>query len=694
MELSKSKSLLAKLMATENLHIEQRNVSTASFDVSERILTIPVLNDKITTYQYDLFIGHEVGHALFTPIEGMRKAREMKLSRSVMNVVEDSRIERKIKQKYPGIRHSFYAAYKELLDLDFFGTLGKSINDLSFIDRINLHCKCGIDLGIVFCDEEKALLNAVENTTTYDDVISVAQEVVEYMRAHKQVAVERHDDESAVFTADADDVEYGDGEIDEQQGFDNECDEEEDSDEVDVGKNNSGGNTGEIVAETDEEYNKNRHKLFSDKCRNYVYGNVPNLDIKSVVIDYKTILQQHRQFITDHNNNYPSNKNTGTDTKELLKFRADSKNIVSYLVKEFELRKNANQMKRAGVAKTGELNMSKVYSYAYNEDIFKKLTIMPDGKSHGLVMFIDWSGSMHPHLDNTIRQLLNLVMFCKAVSIPYEVYAFTQTYKDRLPNWEARYNKTQDCTPGNMVLSKFNLMNLLSSRMGSVDFNYAAAIMLAMTKRYIIRPDWICLSGTPLNEAIVAAMNIVPKFKLDNKLQVVNTVFLTDGDGSNSHRTWGDDGKENRYYQSNTVYVIRDPVTKHEERMVDTNDLTQVYIKLLKARTDAKILGFYILHSREFGNLMYNYVHQKRVLSSEVDKLKSSFRKSKYQIMTTAGYDEYYLLRAEGLDEEDPDEIKVSTEATTRGFVSAFSKFNNCRKSNRVVLNRFIGMIS
>ena len=38
-----------------------------------------------------------------------------------------------------------------------------------------------------------------------------------------------------------------------------------------------------------------------------------------------------------------------------------------------------------------------------NSDLFKKSTIVPNGKSHGIVMFLDWSGSMSDNLDNTIN---------------------------------------------------------------------------------------------------------------------------------------------------------------------------------------------------------------------------------------------------------------------------------------------------
>ena len=128
MELIQSKSLLAKLMATENLTVEQRKVQTASFDVQNRILTLPILDAKISPFLYDLFLGHEVGHALNTPLEGLVKAKEEKISRSVINVVEDSRIERKIKNKYPGIRISFVKGYRELIEKDFFGTAGADLN--------------------------------------------------------------------------------------------------------------------------------------------------------------------------------------------------------------------------------------------------------------------------------------------------------------------------------------------------------------------------------------------------------------------------------------------------------------------------------------------------------------------------------------------------------------------------------------
>ena len=146
MSLFEQKSLLAKLMATENMIIRQDNVPTASFDILNRVLTVPILDRNLSKEVYDLFMGHECGHALWTPVDGMKKAKADKVNMSILNVVEDSRIERKIKNKYPGIKAPFIRAYNELYERDFFGTNEKNLDEFNFIDRVNLHCKIGAAL--------------------------------------------------------------------------------------------------------------------------------------------------------------------------------------------------------------------------------------------------------------------------------------------------------------------------------------------------------------------------------------------------------------------------------------------------------------------------------------------------------------------------------------------------------------------
>ena len=62
------KSQLARLLATEDIVVEHKNVDCAQFDVRRRVLTLP-LWEKASYNVYDMLVGHEVGHALFTPDE-------------------------------------------------------------------------------------------------------------------------------------------------------------------------------------------------------------------------------------------------------------------------------------------------------------------------------------------------------------------------------------------------------------------------------------------------------------------------------------------------------------------------------------------------------------------------------------------------------------------------------------------------
>ena len=714
MELIQSKSLLAKLMATENLIVEQRNVSTASFDVKNRVLTVPVLDKNISGYLYDLFMGHEVGHALYTPLDGLMKAHEEKIPSGIMNVVEDARIEKKVKNKYPGIRSSFIRAYRELIEKDFFGTAGTDLNDLNFIDRVNLYTKGGATQGIKFTPYEQSLVQLIEGTETYDDVMAVARLVADYMKKqaeeHKKLHPEEFEEDEdgdyeGIDTDGYDDSDEFD-ELDEENHQDGNSGEEnpnaknDDQDaELDSGDQAGGTEVSEHEAletksYTDEAFRKNEKKLYATDGSTHYYGNIPKVNLADAIVSHKALWKRYRES-TDS----PYCYKKGIDTEKFMKLRNDSKKVVGYLAKEFELRKNADQLKRATIAKTGDLNMSKIYSYQLTDDIFKKMTVVPGAKSHGLVMFLDWSGSMSNHLENTIKQLINLVMFCKKVNIPYDVYAFSAEYDEP-------YN--QPLIEGDIVLSRFKLLNLLSSKMTAAEFTYAGSALVQMSEfRRGWKPTWFQKGGTPLNEAVISAMTIVPEFQKQYKLQIVNTVFLTDGEGHSNKEVFYRDSKGNMRdgttneeidydsidWRAHRKLVLRDPITKNQE-FVDNaynRELTASYIKMLKARTNCNIVGFYVLAGRELGRELHYFYPNNYMLH---DKIKAEFRKNKSLTVTNAGFDEYYLLKTEALDTDEDVSFEVKENATTRGLVSAFSKFAGNRLNNRVVLNRFIGLIS
>ena len=175
-------------------------------------------------------------------------------------------------------------------------------------------------------------------------------------------------------------------------------------------------------------------------------------------------------------------------------------------------------------------------------------------------MFLDWSGSMANHIDNTVKQLFALVMFCKKVNIPFEVYTFVDG--DIIDEIGGRSNKTV-LKRGDIICREFKLVNILSSKMSAVEFSKAGAIMTFLGKHPRYAPKWMYMHGTPLNEAIISAFNIIPEFKSYYKLQIVNTVFLTDGAGHSLNRMWDwnpeKDIEEEVYIDSSTITVFVDP---------------------------------------------------------------------------------------------------------------------------------------
>ena len=97
------KSQLAKLLATEDIIVEHKKVETAEFNVQTRVLTLPMW-EKASNGVIDMLVGHEVGHALYTPNTEWWK--EVQIPQQFVNVVEDARIEKLIKRRYEAVSYT------------------------------------------------------------------------------------------------------------------------------------------------------------------------------------------------------------------------------------------------------------------------------------------------------------------------------------------------------------------------------------------------------------------------------------------------------------------------------------------------------------------------------------------------------------------------------------------------------------
>ena len=177
--------MLARLLATENIRVEHNaSAETAMFDIKNRVLVLPVW-DSMTESMYDMLVGHEVSHALHTPMDEWDEAtKDMFVCQrrnfmQVCNVVEDARIERLIKDRFPGLKRDFSKAYTELHDRDLFEITGKDLSEMSLIDRLNLEFKLGL-FGLVqvpFSADERTYVTRMADTKTFADVLELATDL-------------------------------------------------------------------------------------------------------------------------------------------------------------------------------------------------------------------------------------------------------------------------------------------------------------------------------------------------------------------------------------------------------------------------------------------------------------------------------------------------------------------------------------
>ena len=173
-------------MATENITVIHKKIPTAYFDVKNRILACPTFKEDMSNELYDLFMGHEVGHALYTPYEGLHSTlKKNKTLKGYLNVIEDVRIEKGIRNKYAGLRKSFYKAYDELMQRDFFGLKGRDLQTLALIDKINLITKCGSRVSIDLNEEETEWLKKAESCKTWEDVVEVSEALYNWSKENE-----------------------------------------------------------------------------------------------------------------------------------------------------------------------------------------------------------------------------------------------------------------------------------------------------------------------------------------------------------------------------------------------------------------------------------------------------------------------------------------------------------------------------
>jgi hypothetical protein len=567
--INQKKSILAKLLAQENITVEFASGKTAKFHLESRTLSLPIFKDGLSKQIYNLFIGHEVGHAIHSPYEGLIAAQKESVSHTILNIVEDARIEKLIKREYPGLKSDFFYGYKELFSEGFFGhNIQIEINNLNFLDRFNVFMKCGTFFDAInFSDKEKKLVEEGLNLKTWDDVVILSKKIQSYMKEHPKPEPEDTSENS------------------ENLG------ENGDSENFEITENVNDDPNDDITSMTQENIDKALQRYIDHekkKVHNLYVPDVPMKLIETGVITYKDIFRNIPSKLYD---------NDVVGKTKFKEYKRKNEKVINYYIQIFNRLKNAKELKTIQFNKTGNLDLLRIHEYAYSSDIFTKNEITNKGQSHGLVLFLDWSISMNDDIQYSLEHLFTLIDFCRAIKIPYEVYLFTSG--DNIFNVK-KYK--------NIYIEPLKILNIFSSKMtnrehlnmfhlifGLIQRNLMSINNISTNMKYI--QELFQMGGTPLNETKILTSKLVNHFQTSNKVDIVNTVFITDGEGQ----------RMNQYYNESEILSQIDPEFSNlylhhiKTGLVKKIPLDNLYeeqttfiYEILKSSFDGNVIGFYL----------------------------------------------------------------------------------------------------
>ena len=376
---------------------------------------------------------------------------------------------------------------------------------------------------------------------------------------------------------------------------------------------------------------------------------------------------------------------TWRDQESYKNFLSETKKVTAVMAKEFEMRKAAYQYSRSQTSRSGSINVNKLYSYKYSDDIFKRVTQLADAKSHGMIMLVDYSGSMGGVIGSIIKQILNLTMFCKKVNIPFEVYGFT--------TGSANKDRTWVYQPNSIDVNNVRVMELINSSMSKSEYEeayetmYYQAISFGYSNPFCGAYDH--LSGTPLNEVLSGWNHVITKFKRKYAIQKIINVILTDGEAAALH-------------VNSSIADAAAPRTKGFAINVDgkllkssnSRGTTKAFVNNFK-NYDCISIGYFLAESSyEFnGAIGRSTGVWDKVYFAQMRKLVSKNRFASFDNVN--GYDRYFILRSDSRSlNTDNDEFEVRDNAKSSEIANAFKKYANSKKTNRVLATQFAQTIA
>ena len=728
------KESLAKLLAQEDLIVEHRKVDTAQFNVETRVLTLPMWQHN-SNLVIDMLIAHEVGHALYTP-NRWDFVKEVPLS--FVNVTEDVRIEKLMKRRYEGLPKTFFGGYNVLAEEDFFQVEDVNWDVLNIADKVNLHYKIGNFIDVPFNSDEAVFRDDALHLETFEDAIELAKRMHAYAKEQIEQRKQQQQEEEKIEAMEVpvegrpdlgeDNTEYpledlSTGKTPQEPTEEGEGVEAEKAEPESVGGKEAGRGNGPSGAQYSADEVQTADTLAeaiedlaqtNTSVTEYSYIELPEKVSSKTFVSNQEVSDYIEQFYASKENvsldpddfvddydyrmaQYTTNVLREAD-KEYNQYKKEAQKEVSYLVKEFEMKKAADGYARQTISRTGVLNTGLLHTYKYNDDIFRKITTIPDAKSHGLIFNIDWSGSMSNALAATIKQVLSLVSFCRKVGIAYDVYSFTDAYET-----SDRYAYKEDPKFKNKVICRnFNMVNLLTSKSNNRTHAKQAKNLYRIAASFCNRsggvPHKMGLGGTPLDESMIAMNEIIPAFKKKTGAQKVHVVNLTDGEGYGI--SYGQTITTG--YNSDEQHVVarrigsrtrlRDRQTGQTYQFDDDNyGHTKTFVTLLRNRfPECSFMNIRLCNGGDWSRFKRECLGYDN--PEGYAKADAQWKKTKSFICTSSAYTIQYALSIGALSNDA--EFEVVEDATKAQIRSAFKKSLNAKKMNKKILSSFIEQIA
>ena len=722
----KNTDQLAKLLATENITVTRNpSMSTAAFDTENRVLHLPVwkeASDELAS----MLTGHEVGHALWTDNDCWESdiMRHGVWSKQYFNVIEDVRIDKLIQQKYPGLKKDYAKGKVELFKSGFFGTSDlDEIQEMSLMNRLNLRFKVGPQLGIKFSEAEQRFVDAAEKLESWEDVVKLTDDLIDFIRAGDEDEEDEQEDGNAPGESDdsGDEEEtedLGGGSSDTDEGEEEESDEsesasqsgeseeEDESDEAipsdaETEENAEQGgsafdNSPLEDIETQEAYDSNLETLIDDSVQAYYQVNFPS-ELPPIVGHKEIVALCEEKLSRDPTE---ESKSRDLNANYYSRFKKNFKSSINHMAREFEMRKKATEFARTTYSKSGVIDTVKMNNYKFSDDIFLRMSDVKEGKSHGFIIYVDWSGSMSNWLKPTGEQLLLLVEFCRKVNVPFEVYAFQRDYAGPCENYKRKN------IVGEFEFANFFLLNFFSSTMSRSQHNSMAEYFLGMCNamsgwggfQHWWVPSECMLSGTNLDATILHHPVIHASFRKEKRVDIVNTFFLTDGDSHSSEFIYDSEyGVQIRDFglDRNAVFQIRNKKTgkmyeytaKHRYARMD---VTEFLLRTAREETGDQIIGYRIVrpYKKDVDHVATNMDY------FEVLRITAELRKKGYAKVPDSAYSEFFVLNGNMMSPKTATLNENVRGAKKNAIRNAFKKAAAESKFSRPMLTELMELVS